>query len=51
VARITAAMLRGSPEDFDIFTRIPHRPFPGGRLLRRPGLALGMAFFKLRDAL
>lgn len=51
MARITAAMIDGSPADFDLFARIPHRPFPGGRLLRRPGLALGMAWFKLRDAL
>ncbi|HBO14320.1 MAG TPA: FAD-dependent oxidoreductase, partial [Halieaceae bacterium] len=51
MARITAAMLDGDPGDFDIFARIPHWPFPGGRLLRRPGLALGMAYFKLRDAL
>jgi len=51
MARITAAMLDGDPRDFDIFARIPHWPFPGGKLLRRPGLALGMAYFKLRDAL
>ncbi|MHA7817371.1 MAG: NAD(P)/FAD-dependent oxidoreductase [Pseudohaliea sp.] len=51
MARITAAMLDGEPGDFDIFARIPHWPFPGGKLLRRPGLALGMAWFKLRDAL
>lgn len=51
MARITAAMLDGQAEDFELFARIPHWPFPGGRLLRRPGLALGMAYFKLRDAL
>lgn len=51
IARITAAMIDGSPADFDVFARIPHYPFPGGKLLRRPGLALGMAWFKFRDAL
>ncbi|MEQ8515326.1 MAG: FAD-binding oxidoreductase [Chromatocurvus sp.] len=50
IARITAAMLEGAPADFEVFARIPHHPFPGGKLLRRPGLALGMAYFKLRDA-
>jgi len=26
-------------------------PFPGGRFLHRPGLALGMLYFKARDYL
>ncbi len=51
VARITAEMVTGAPHRFDVFARIPHRPFPGGKWLRRPGLALGMSWFKLRDAL
>ncbi len=51
IARITAEMLAGSPERFDVFARIPHWPFPGGKWLRRPGLALGMSWFKLRDEL
>lgn len=51
MARITAAMLDGEAADFDSFARIPHWPFPGGRLLRRPGLAIGMAYFKVRDTL
>jgi gamma-glutamylputrescine oxidase len=51
IARVTAEMLSGSPERFDIFTKIRHRPFPGGKLLRRPGLAVGMLWFKLLDAI
>jgi gamma-glutamylputrescine oxidase len=35
----------------DVFARLTHRPFPGGRLLRTPLLVAAMAWFKLRDAL
>jgi glycine/D-amino acid oxidase-like deaminating enzyme len=51
MARITAEMVTGSPDRFDVFARIPHWPFPGGKLLRRPGLALGMSWYKLLDEL
>ena len=33
------------------FARLRHRSFPGGRLLRTPALVLGMAYYRLRDAL
>jgi gamma-glutamylputrescine oxidase len=51
MARITAEMIAGKSERFDVFARIPHRPFPGGKLLRRPALVIGMTYYKLRDAL
>jgi gamma-glutamylputrescine oxidase len=34
-----------------VFARLKHRPFPGGDLLRMPALVLGMAWYRLRDAL
>lgn len=34
---------------FELFARIPHRRFPGGRYLRSPLLALGMLWYRLRD--
>ncbi|MBF6624710.1 MAG: FAD-dependent oxidoreductase [Pseudomonadales bacterium 32-61-5] len=34
---------------FDLFARVPHPTFPGGRLLRSPLLALGMLWHRLRD--
>jgi len=34
-----------------VFERIPHRPFPGGRMLRTPLLVAAMSWYKLRDAL
>jgi gamma-glutamylputrescine oxidase len=31
--------------------RLKHLPFPGGRLLRTPLMALGMAWYALKDRL
>jgi hypothetical protein len=35
----------------DVFARIPHRVFPGGRWLRTPSLMLAMLYYRLRDLL
>ena len=51
MARITADMIAGQAERFDIFTRIKHMPFPGGELMRTPCFALGMMYYKLKDEL
>lgn len=51
MAQITADMVAGNPQRFDVFARIPHWPFPGGKLLRRPALAVGMMYFKVLDEL
>ncbi len=34
---------------FDLFARVPHITFPGGRLLRSPLLALGMLWHRLKE--
>ena len=34
--KLMAGAVQGTAEDFDVFTRIPHAPFPGGALLRTP---------------
>lgn len=49
--RLVAEAMAGDASRFDTFARIRHRPFPGGRLLRTPALVLGMAYYRLRDAL
>lgn len=46
-----AEAIAGQAERLDVFERIPHRPFPGGRLLRTPLLVAAMSWYKLRDAL
>ncbi|MBI2382414.1 MAG: FAD-binding oxidoreductase [Gammaproteobacteria bacterium] len=49
--RILAEALRGQAERFDAFARLPHLPFPGGRLWRVPFTALGAWYYDLRDRL
>jgi gamma-glutamylputrescine oxidase len=41
----------GQAERFDVFSRLQHRKFPGGPLLRTPSLVLGMAYHQLMDVL
>jgi len=36
---------------FDLFSKLHHRPFPGGALLRTPALVLGMLYYRLLDLL
>lgn len=43
--------IRGQAERFDAFAKLPHLPFPGGRLFRVPATALGAWYYQLRDTL
>jgi len=47
--RVIAEAIRGQADRFDVFARIPHQPFPGGRLLRMPALVMAMTWYRLRD--
>ena len=47
--RLVAQAIAGQAERFDVFARIQHRSFPGGRWLRTPSLVLGMAYHQLKD--
>ncbi|MFG8300017.1 hypothetical protein ACEOQK_32385, partial [Pseudomonas aeruginosa] len=38
-------------DGFDLFAKVPHITFPGGKLLRSPLLALGMAWYRLKEKL
>lgn len=49
--RVIAEAVRGTAERLDVFAKIRHRDFPGGRALRTPLLVAAMAWYKLRDAL
>lgn len=49
--KLIAEAIAGTAERFDVFARIPTRRFPGGTLLRWPGLVLGMLYYALRDKL
>ena len=48
--KIMAEAVIGDATRFDVMSSLRHMPFPGGPL-RTPALALGMAWFKLRDRL
>ncbi len=49
--KLIAEALAGEAERFDLFGKIPTRSFPGGDLLRWPGMVLGMMYYALRDRL
>ncbi len=49
--KLVAEAIAGHAGRFDVFARIAHRGFPGGALLRRPALVLGMLYYRLRDLL
>jgi gamma-glutamylputrescine oxidase len=49
--RVVAEAMAGDASRFDVFARLKHSAFPGGRLLRTPALVLGMAWYRLRDML
>ncbi|QUX98004.1 FAD-dependent oxidoreductase [Marinomonas sp. CT5] len=48
---IFAKAVQGSLEEVDAFEKLPSRDFPGGTLLRWPGLVAGMLYYSLLDRL
>lgn len=49
--RVIAEAIAGQAGRLDLFQRLPHTTFPGGKWLRTPTLALAMAWYRLRDLL
>lgn len=49
--QMVAEAVMGDMERFDVWSKIPHHPFPGGKCFRRPLLALGMMYYRLKDVL
>lgn len=49
--RIIAEAIAGTASRFDVFASLPIRTFPGGTLLRYPGMVLGMLYYSLKDRL
>ena len=49
VGQVLAEAVAGQMERFDQFDRLPHRAFPGGRLLQKPALMLGLLWYRLCD--
>ena len=49
--KILAEAIDGTASRFDVFASIPTYTFPGGTLLRFPGMVLGMLYYSLKDRL
>ena len=49
--KLMAETISGSAERFDIMASVPTPSFPGGTLLRWPGLVVGMLWYALLDKL
>ena len=49
--KIIAEAIAGTAERFDVMASIRALPFPGGTLLRYPGMVLGMLYYSLKDRL
>ncbi len=49
--QLMALAIQGESEGFDVMSRLPVPPFPGGPGLRTPLLVLAMTWFALRDRL
>lgn len=47
--RLMAEAVAGDAERFDLFAKLKHQTFPGGTLLRKPLLVLGMLYYSMRD--
>lgn len=49
--KLMAEAISGTAEKFDTFAKVPTPTFPGGTLLRYPGLVAGMLYYSIRDRL
>ncbi len=51
IGRVLSEAIQGQASRFDAFAKLPHYPFPGGRMLRVPLTAMGALYYDLRDKL
>ena len=49
--RILAEAVDGDTHRFDLMNKMFHLPWPGGKLLRRPAMAVGMMWYKMLDVI
>ncbi|MDH3532326.1 MAG: FAD-binding oxidoreductase [Gammaproteobacteria bacterium] len=49
--KVIAEAIAGTASRFDVFASLPIPTFPGGTLLRYPGMVLGMLYYALKDRL
>jgi len=49
--KVMTEAIAGDAERFDVFASLPTHTFPGGTLLRYPGMVLGMLYYTIKDRL
>ncbi|MGI9224250.1 MAG: NAD(P)/FAD-dependent oxidoreductase [Woeseiaceae bacterium] len=49
--KVIAEAIAGTADRFDVMASLPIHTFPGGTLLRYPGMVLGMLYYSLKDRL
>lgn len=49
--KLIAEAIAGTAQRFDVMASLPTHAFPGGTLLRYPGMVLGMLYYSLKDRL
>ena len=49
--KVISEAIAGTAAHFDVLAKLPTHTFPGGTLLRYPGMVLGMLYFSLKDRL
>lgn len=49
IGRVLGEAVKGDATRFGAFAKLPHHPFPGGRLLRVPFTAIGALWYQMRD--
>ena len=49
--KLLAEAVAGTAERFDVMAKIPTPAFPGGTLLRYPGMVAGMLWYAMKDRL
>ena len=49
--KVVNGAIAGTAERFDVLSSLPIKEFPGGTLLRDPGMLLGMLYYSLKDRL
>ena len=47
--KVVAEAINSQATNFDVFSKIKHHDFFGGKLMRTPALVLGMAWYQLRE--
>ncbi len=49
--KVIAEAVTGTADRFDVFAELPSHTFPGGTLLRYPGMVLAMLYYSIKDRL